>query len=43
LKYIWSCGIGTICSKEVANNECRLEKFNKYPKHKSQLLAKTCP
>ena len=27
----------------VANNECRLAKFNKYPKYKSQLLAKTCP
>ena len=26
----------------VANNECRLAKFNKYPKYKSQLLAKTC-
>ena len=23
--------------------ECRLAKFNKCPKHKSQLLAKTCP
>ena len=41
-KYMWSCGTGTICSKEVANNECRLAKFNKYPKYKSQLLAKTC-
>ena len=27
----------------VANNECRLAKFDKYPKYKSQLLAKTCP
>ena len=27
----------------VANNEYRLSKFNKYPKYKSQLLAKTCP
>ena len=41
-KYMWSCGTGTICSKEVANNECRLAKFNKYPKYKSQLLAKMC-
>ena len=27
----------------VANNEYRLAKFNKYPKYKSQLLAKTYP
>ena len=27
----------------VANNECRLAKFNKYLKYKSQLLAKTYP
>ena len=27
----------------VANNECRVAKFNKYPKYESQLLAKTCP
>ena len=26
----------------VANNECRLAKFNKHPMYKSQLLAKMC-
>jgi hypothetical protein len=27
----------------LANIECRLAKFNKCPRHKSQLLAKTGP